>query len=196
MRLDHHYWNKRYKESQTGWDIGGPSPPLMHFIRSKLKTDDRILIPGGGNAWDAIEAFREGYKRVYVIDWAPEVRNAFLQRYPEFPADQYICEDFFDHESEYDAILEQTFFCALHPSLRGAYAQKMFDLLRKGGCLAGVLFAEEMPDGPPFGGRKEEYEKLFRKLFDVQKMELCYNSIAPRAGRELFLWLRKPSDNH
>ena len=35
-------------------------------------------------------------------------------------------------------------------------------------------------------GSKEEYELLFSKHLHIKKMELCYNSIPPRKGSELF----------
>jgi hypothetical protein len=62
----------------------------------------------------------------------------------------------------------------------------MHQLLRAGGYLAGVLFNRSFDGGPPFGGTKEEYQKRFEKYFRIIKMEICYNSIPPRAGSELF----------
>ena len=51
--------------------------------------------------------------------------------------------DFFDHAGVYNLIIEQTFFCALDPSLRGSYVEKMHSLLADGGKIAGVLFDKE-----------------------------------------------------
>ncbi|HMR44032.1 MAG TPA: hypothetical protein PKC40_09370, partial [Saprospiraceae bacterium] len=91
-----------------------------------------------------------------------------------------------------DLILEQTFFCAIDPAQRRRYAQKSFELLNSGGRLAGVLFAShfEKP-GPPFGGGAAEYRRIFEEFFIIQKLEPAYNSIAPRAGNELFIELLK-----
>ncbi|MGB1241522.1 MAG: hypothetical protein ACPG49_03310 [Chitinophagales bacterium] len=44
---------------------------------------------------------------------------------------------------------------------------------------------------PPFGGNKEEYISYFEAHFDIQIMELCYNSISSRAGNELFVKMQK-----
>jgi hypothetical protein len=79
------------------------------------------------------------------------------------------------------------FFCAIDPQLRKQYVEKLASLLSPKGRMAGVLFDFPLDAGPPFGGSKEEYLTLFQKYFSVRKMEPCRNSIAPRAGRELFV---------
>ena len=64
----------------------------------------------------------------------------------------------------------------------------MHKLLNPKGKLVGLLFAEEFDiDHPPFGGTKEEYEQRFKTLFDIIKIEIAYNSIEQRKGRELFI---------
>ena len=83
--------------------------------------------------------------------------------------------------------MEQTFFCALHPSLRERYVLKMHDLLVPEGKLMGLLFKIPLnTDGPPFGGNEQEYRNLFEGKLAIQKMETAYNSIKPREGNELF----------
>lgn len=75
---------------------------------------------------------------------------------------------------------------------RESYVSKMFDLLNPGGKLVGLLFNHEFGHNfPPFGGTQQEYQKLFEPKFITQKMEIAYNSIKPRAGRELFILLKK-----
>jgi thiopurine S-methyltransferase len=74
------------------------------------------------------------------------------------------------------------------------YVEKMHELLSKDGQLAGVLFDFPLTEkGPPFGGSQQEYEKLFSEKFEIKKLERCYNSIKPREGSELFIWVRKPA---
>ena len=58
------------------------------------------------------------------------------------------------------------------------------------GKLAGLLFNRTFEVSPPFGGSKEEYETLFRVAFDFFKMDVCSNSILPRANSELFFELK------
>jgi hypothetical protein len=62
---------------------------------------------------------------------------------------QIIHQNFFNHTNRYDLIVEQTFFCALHPSLRNQYVQKTYTLLNTNGKLVGVLFNKYFEtDGP------------------------------------------------
>ncbi|MEL7006557.1 MAG: SAM-dependent methyltransferase, partial [Bacteroidota bacterium] len=100
--------------------------------------------------------------------------------------------NFFDLSDQFDLIVEQTFFCSLHPDNRGNYARKVSELLTENGRLVGVLFNDALfSDHPPFGGFNENYTPHFAPFFDFKVFELCYNSIKPRAGRELFINLVK-----
>jgi D-glycero-D-manno-heptose 1,7-bisphosphate phosphatase len=42
------YWNHRYIEKSSAWDLGKPSAPLMDFMSSWTNKESRILMPGGG----------------------------------------------------------------------------------------------------------------------------------------------------
>lgn len=190
--LDQQYWNNRYLDNDSGWDLGAPSTPLKTYIDQLQDKDLRILVPGAGNAYEAEYLWEKGFRNTFVIDLAPEAIAGFSSRVPGFPAEQLICGDFFGLSGSFDLILEQTFFCALNPALRQEYATKMARLLKPGGKLVGVLFNDKLNDDqPPFGGTPEEYEKYFRAGFRFDTWESCTNSIAPRAGREWFMILSK-----
>lgn len=185
------YWDQRFREDRTGWDIGAPSRPLITYIDQLRDPSLKILIPGCGYAWEGEYLHRKGFDQVYLLDVAPFAFESFRERVPDFPEEHLILEDFFQHEGTYDLILEQTFFCSFDPALRPRYAEKMAQLLRSGGTLAGVLFTFENDDGPPFGGNVEEYRAQFRPWFDLHIFEEAYNSIPPRMGNELFMVLRR-----
>lgn len=58
----------------------------------------------------------------------------------------------------FDLIIEQTFFCAIDPSLRNAYAKKASEILNSKGSVSGLLFDAVLnTTHPPFGGCKTEY---------------------------------------
>lgn len=188
MQLDRNFWEDRYHAGETGWDLGGPSTPLKAYIDQLTDKELRILIPGGGKAWEAEYAHRQGFTNVFVIDLTDAPFKELLSRCPDFPQEHLIVGDFFEHDVQYDRILEQTFFCALDPALREHYVVQMKKLLTPGGKLVGVLFNDTLnTDRPPFGGFQADYEPLFRKHFQQVTMEPCHNSIGPRAGRELWL---------
>lgn len=191
--LDRNYWNNRYLHNQAPWDIGAVSPALKNYFDQLKDKSISILIPGCGNAYEAEYLLQQGFYNITLIDLAPSLVNNLREKFREYEDKglQLTCGDFFELNTRYDLIIEQTFFCALDPGLRNAYANKMIDLLKVGGKLVGVLFNRSFEDGPPFGGSKEEYELLFRQKFNIKIMEECYNSIAPRAGSELFTILEK-----
>lgn len=194
--LDQNYWTERWLSGQTGWDIGYPSPSLMDFSRDHISKKAFILLPGAGNAYEAEELFKRGYKNVFVVDISRVPLDNFLRRFPKFPADQLIHADFFDLTGvRFHFILEQTFFCALHPSLRDKYVSKCHELLYPAGQVAGLLFDFPLTeDGPPFGGCHEEYLDRFSKYFEIIQLEKTDKSIKPREGREFFFHLKKKND--
>ncbi|MTI21736.1 methyltransferase domain-containing protein [Fulvivirga sp. RKSG066] len=191
MIHDETYWTNRYETGQIQWDAGDITTPLKTYFDGLTDKSIKILIPGCGNAYEAIYLWRQGFKNVYLADVSKRPLDNFQQQVPDFPEDQLLQKNFFDLEDQYDLIVEQTFFCALHPKERQAYVQKVKELLKPNGHLMGVLFNEPLFDNhPPYGGNKEEYLPLFTPYLNVVKFETCYNSIKPRAGRELFILLQ------
>jgi SAM-dependent methyltransferase len=192
LPLGETYWNNRYQAHTTGWDIGEVSPPLKAYIDQLANKSLRILIPGCGNTYEAEYLLKQGFTNVTVIDIAPLLVTALKEKYAANPHINIIQGDFFEHQGEYDLVLEQTFFCALNPPLRKDYVAKMNGLLAPGGKLVGVLFDREFEhQGPPFGGCKCQYEPMFEKNFKFRKFELCNNSFVKREGTELFINLEK-----
>lgn len=192
LDLNKDYWDSRYQNMEIGWDIGYASPPIIKYAETVIPKDASILIPGCGNAHEAKALLEKGFEDITLLDIAPTLVDQVQKAFGEIPQLQIICQDFFQHEQQYDYILEQTFFCALDPALRENYSSKIASLLQPRGILAGLLFDREFPvQAPPFGGNKSEYQHLFLSSFDILKMETCFNSIPQRLGTELFIELRK-----
>lgn len=188
MKLDNNYWNDRYIENDFGWDVGEISSPLKNYFDQIEDKSIRILIPGAGNAHEAEYLFKNGFKNIFVLDFAKKPLEEFKTKNPLFNSNQLICENFFEHKNQYDLIIEQTFFCAINPTLRTQYAKHMHSLLKENGKLVGLLFNENLnPGNPPFGGSKTEYLNYFEKLFTIVIFDSCYNSIKPRENKELFI---------
>ena len=185
------YWNQRYINNAAQWDLGRVSPPLKAYFDQLTDKDIPILIPGAGNSYEAIYLLDHGFTNISVIDIAPAVIQPLQEKFKNQSAIRFIQTDFFDWEGKYDLIVEQTFFCAINPALREKYVAKMASLLSANGKLAGLLFNRQFEGGPPFGGDKNAYQVLFEKYFQIVRMEPCINSIAPRAGTELFFIARK-----
>lgn len=187
------YWQQRYEAEQTGWDAGRVTRPIAAYFESLQDKEAKILIPGCGRGHEAAHLWQQGFRQVYICDWAAAPLADFAQRHPDFPQAQLLHRNFFElQEADFDYIVEQTFFCALPPQMRPDYAAQTAQLLKKGGQLVGLLFRFPLTEeGPPFGGSKEEYLGYFEPHFSHCKIDDCYNSIAPRQGNEYFIRLKK-----
>ena len=194
--LDQNYWDGQYKANTTGWDLGVISPPLKAYIDAIEDKNSAVLIPGCGNTYEAAYLLEMGFTNITVIDIAPTLIRILQQKFATNNNIKIVLGDFFKHQGSYDLIIEQTFFCALPPTMRQEYVAKMHDLLAKNGKLAGVLFNRTFTAGPPFGGSQEEYKMLFKDAFEVLSMDVSNNSIAPRANTELFIELKKMDDTN
>ncbi|NIG53289.1 SAM-dependent methyltransferase [Chitinophaga sp. Cy-1792] len=185
--LDGNYWNERYQHHQTQWDMGMVSPPLKAYADQLTNKATRILIPGGGNSYEAGYLWEQGFTNITVLDIAAAVTDQLKERFAATGI-RVLEGDFFAHHETYELVLEQTFFCALDPLLRIDYVQHMSEMIVSGGKLTGVLFNRTFShDGPPFGGNVTEYKELFSQDFELKVMEDCYNSHPARQGSEVFI---------
>ncbi len=193
MNLNKAYWENRYRDGQTGWDIGYPAPALTAYIDQLPDKNIRILVPGAGRGYEAAYLWQQGFRNLTVLDIATPPLEAVRAKIPDLPDGNLVQADFFAWQGgPFDLILEHTFFCALPPERRPDYARAMHRLLAPCGRLAGLLFDFPLTEaGPPFGGCEAEYRRLFAPLFTLKRLERANNSIAPRAGTELFFIFEK-----
>ena len=191
-KFDKTFWEDKYTNEATGWDIGHISTPLKIYFEQLEDKEISVLIPGCGNGYEAEYLHTLGFENVHILDLVSQPLENFGNRVADFPKKHLIHGDFFKHTTKYDLIIEQTFFCALDPQLRSMYAEKMSQLLKSNGKLAGLLFNFPLTaQGPPFGGSLEEYATTFSPLFEVKTLEKSYNSIDDRVGKELFIIFKK-----
>ena len=188
---DVQYWEDRYRKDKTGWDMHQVSPPLKNYLDQIQNKDIKILIPGCGNAYEAEYLIHKGFKDVHVLDIANQPLINLQSRVSESNALHIHQTDFFEFYDTFDLIIEQTFFCALNPDLRLAYAEKMYDLLNKNGQLVGLLFDFPLISGPPYGGNINEYYTYFRPRFEFKTFQRSYNSYKKRFPKEIFINLVK-----
>jgi len=190
------FWVDRYAKGETGWDIGAVSLPLKEYIDQIKDKNIALLVPGAGHAYEAEYLWQNGFVNLVVIDIAETPLNNFSERVPDFPKQNLICENFFEHKGSYDLIIEQTFFCAISPEDRTKYARKCYELLKMNGKLVGLLFDFPLTvEGPPYGGDFNSYKNIFADYFNFHTFAPCYNSIKPRLGRELFFIFEKKIEN-
>lgn len=181
-------WNHRYLANDTPWDIGYASPAIVSFFEKQhISRSSRILIPGCGFGHEAEALLQHGYSDITLIEMAEIPIHHLEQEFGGNLNVRIIKDNFFEHRSGYDFIIEQTFFCALPPAMRTTYASHMQHSLKPDGLLVGLLFDRTFEGGPPYGGSDAEYRTLFAEYLLIEKMEVCRNSVGPRQGSELWV---------
>ena len=188
--LSEQFWEEKYLNGQMGWDMGVVSPPLSAYAAQLNDRDCSVLIPGCGNAYEALYLARSGFSDITVVDIATAPLRNLREKLESANLNhvRLLHANFFELQGRFDLMLEQTFFCAIDPVLRRQYVRKAAELLAPDGVLAGVLFATHFADeGPPYGGTEPEYRSLFAKAFTIDTMTPCYNSHPKRMGNELFI---------
>jgi SAM-dependent methyltransferase len=191
MELDQDYWSKRYHEGKTGWDIGYVSTPIREYVDQLTDKNIDVLIPGCGMGLEGQYFLNKGFHHTFLLDISSVAFAELKKKEVDIPDQNLIVGDIFELEGKYDLIVEQTLFCALDPSLRRQYIEKIYDLLKPNAKFVGVLFDVPLEGGPPFGGDIKEYKDLFQLFFRKFTIDKCYNSIEPRKGRECFFIAQK-----
>jgi methyl halide transferase len=186
--MEKEFWENRYKEKTTGWDIKAVSTPIKEYIDQLSNKELSILVPGCGFGHEVIYLFNQGFKHITALDFARESLSKISEHSSEIKT---ISEDFFMDSGSYDLIFEQTLFCAIDPTRRDEYAKKCAELLNENGKYVGLLFDREFEGGPPFGGSTQEYQTRFSNYFSSVEISPCYNSIEARKGTEAFIIAKK-----
>lgn len=137
LSMDSQFWEARYQEKQTGWDLGTVSPPLKAYFDQLTSKNLTILVPGCGFGHEIQYLASEGFTHVTALDLVEEPLALLKENCPQVTCIQ---GDLFTFEGSFDLIIEQTIFCAIDPAERERYMQKMASLLKPGGKYVGVLF--------------------------------------------------------
>ncbi len=189
------YWSQRYASGKTPWVCQGVPHALAAFLR-QTNGSGRILIPGAGADPEAIRTFSEAGHEVTAIDFSPvavEQAKKALGRL----ADRIILGDFFTHDfgvQPFDLVYERTFLCSLPPATWKDYAERVAQLLRPGGKLAGFFFYGSEPDPPPYPLSDQAARALFEERFELVRSESVFDSLPMFAGAEKWQEWRRRDD--
>jgi methyl halide transferase len=188
--LSAEYWDRRYQEGSTPWNLGVPAPPLVSLLASpNSPTPGRIAVLGCGTGYDAMLFAEHGFEVVgcdlsaLAIETA---KSAALER--GLTTVEFLERDIFalipEFSQSFDYVLEHTCFCAIDPTLRPKYIELVSTLLRPNGKLLGLFFTHNRPGGPPFGITTKEIRELFAERFEFLSLEAATDSIEKRRDEE------------
>eukprot|EP01116_Phalansterium_solitarium_P006211 TRINITY_DN18512_c0_g1_i2.p1 TRINITY_DN18512_c0_g1~~TRINITY_DN18512_c0_g1_i2.p1 ORF type:complete len:251 (-),score=36.86 TRINITY_DN18512_c0_g1_i2:134-886(-) len=184
-------WEKLWQVQETPWDIGRAHTALVELVDSDQLPHGRALVPGCGRGYDVLALASPARTAVGLdlsdtaLDLARELR---AQRGVADTQAVFENKDFFalPEDEKFNVIYDYTFFCAINPSQRLAWAKKMSALIAPGGELVTLIFpVADHQGGPPFAVHPDIYKALleaegFRSIF----LEPLTNSPASRAGKE------------
>ncbi len=190
------FWQSKYDERSTNWDLGGPTPAFVDLADRGVLTPGKMIVLGCGRGYDPVFFATRGFA-VTAVDFAQSAVDAVRENATRAGATLTILQtDIFSldasHNGAYDYLLEYTCYCAIDPARRGEYAALAARLVRPGGLLVALLFpVEDRPGGPPFGVSLDEADTLFAQWFDLVTREESPKTVSPRRGREYLTIYRR-----
>ncbi|CAA0833330.1 Probable thiol methyltransferase 2 [Striga hermonthica] len=190
-------WDKCWEEGLTPWDLGSPTPVLVHLHNTGSLPKGRVLVPGCGSGHDVV-AIACAERHVVGIDISDNAINKAAElssRSPNAEHFTFLKTDFFTWcpTELFDLIFDYTFFCAIEPKLRSLWATKVNDLLKPDGELITLMFPIDGHEGgPPYSVSIADYEEALHPVgFNATYIAENELAIAPRLGREkLGRWKR------
>lgn len=190
------FWEQRYQEGTTRWDIGQAAPPFVSLLNSSPSLPiGRSAVLGCGRGYDALLFASYGFD-VVGFDFAPSaIAAAQLQAKIAGFSAEFLQRDIFELTSEFsgqfDYVIEHTCFCAIPLAKRQEYVKLVYSLLKPGGELIGLFFTHDRPGGPPFGVTPTAIREYFQGEFDILFLEAATNSVSERQGEEHLGRLRR-----
>lgn len=188
-------WQKHYDENDLRWDLEEVSPPFVRLWNEEKLRPGKTIIPGCGRGHEVVFFAERGFE-VTAVDSAPGAVQRLTQALAEKGLQaNVLLKDFFaldgTHDTHFDLMLEQTFFCAITPSERPLYVETAARILKKDGLLVGLFYETDEEGGPPFKTTCADVLHHFSKLFHIERLEKTPHSIERRQGKEWLGFLRK-----
>jgi len=186
------FWDTRYRGGTTPWDAGAVPKRLAQWLVAEPRAM-RVLVPGCGSGYE-VRLFAERGHDVLAIDFSDAAVEAARRTLGNL-ANRVRKADFFAlDEAPFDLVYERTFLCALPRRMWPQWAERISELVRPGGRLAGFFFIDDNPRGPPFGTSPRQLNQLLGKTFASLEDELvpAGQSVPVLAGKERWqVWKRR-----
>ena len=183
-------WERHYKANDLGWDLGEVAPPFVRLWEEKKISPCKAIIPGCGLGHEAIFLAERGFQ-ITAVDYTKGAIDSLEKALKKKNlSGEVLRQDFFELDSyyndEFDLMVENTFFCAINPSMRKKYVLTAGRILKSGALLVGLFYETDKKGGPPFNTRKSDIEEHFSARFAIEVLSKTPHSAEQRQGKE---WL-------
>jgi cyclopropane fatty-acyl-phospholipid synthase-like methyltransferase len=184
-----------YDENDLAWDLGEVANPFVRLWEDKVLTPGALIVPGCGQGHEVIYFAERGFQ-VTGVDYSPGAEKLLRESLSSKNLDARVLhQDFFKldetHNQAYDNMLEQTFFCAIHPDQRPAYVATVSRILKPGGLLFGLFYETGEEGGPPFNTTDADIQNHFAAAFEIERLEKCSFSSEKRKDKEWLAVMRR-----
>nr|XP_017223639.1 PREDICTED: probable thiol methyltransferase 2 isoform X3 [Daucus carota subsp. sativus] len=162
-------WEKSWREGVTPWDLGQPTPVLLHLLETASLPKGRVLVPGCGSGHDVIAIASADH---YVVGL--DISDCAIKKATELSSSssnadyhKFLQRDFFTWQPTelFDVIFDYTFFCAIEPDLRYAWASRIQKFLKPDGVLITLMFPiSDHIGGPPYKVSVADYEEVLHPI--------------------------------
>jgi len=184
------FWDERFEQEFTPWDLGGVPQALRDFVE-RDSASRTVLIPGCGNGYELQFLSDAGWDAT-AIDFSPAAVSRARRLVGPWGS-RVVEADFFSWQPAQvlGLVYERAFLCALPPAMRPHVAARYAALLPPGALLAGFFFFGSAPKGPPFGIARAELEALLTPHFALVEEGDVVDSLPVFAGQERWMvWER------
>ncbi|WCJ21820.1 S-adenosyl-L-methionine-dependent methyltransferases superfamily protein [Euphorbia peplus] len=191
-------WERSWEQGLTPWDLGKPTPILLHLHRTGHLPKGRALIPGCGSGYDVV-AIASPERHVTGLD----ISEKAIEKAEELSSSlsnanyfTFLKADFFSWSPPqlFDLIFDYTFFCAIEPEMRIEWALRIQDLLKPDGELITLIFPiDDHVGGPPYKVSVSDYEKVLCPIgFKIVSLVDNELAVSARKGREMLGRWKRP----
>ena len=158
------FWNDKYLENHTPWDLDGPHPyvqELFQLVQKHSATKKlNIYVPGMGKGHDALFFAQQGHSCIggelapAAVASAQKIHDADKVKDLDFK----LLDAIHDHKPQnLDLIYDRAMLCALPEKVQLDYFTKSISRLKDGGIFASILFSKlNNENGPPWSVDKEK----------------------------------------
>lgn len=157
-------WEARFRDNETPWERGDLHPAIALWQQAgALEAGRRIIVPGCGRSPEP--AFFAGLGlEVTAMDLSGTAIAWQKAHFDQLGLSGHFVEGdslAWTPDEPVDLVHEQTFLCAIHPSLRTDYEAALRRWLKPGGQLLALFMQKDEMGGPPYGCSLDAMRSLF-----------------------------------